>query len=292
MKINSKTYKNNKRELVNLKILDDISELSTCYKYKISSIIIKNWKIVSYWYNWTAPWIPECKEYYDFLNCLFNKKIKNDTFYIEKIEKNTSWIENFFLEKEEKNIYEILMQSNEEKLKDNNILYNYFIKELLDYFTNIWREKYIYNKNEEYTETFIWIRKKIWEYDINKIKDIVFWKKALDDYILDFNFFHSDVSTFWEIHAEQNAILFAAKEWISLEWTSIYTNYLPCIHCAKLISVSWIKKVYYQNEYITRWHNETTGDFLKAAWIELIKLDKNEIIKQINENNISITKNI
>ena len=51
------------------------------------------------------------------------------------------------------------------------------------------------------------------------------------------------------LHAEQNAILYAAKNQMSLEGATIYVTLSPCIACAKVLYSLGIKKVYYLNSY-------------------------------------------
>ena len=51
------------------------------------------------------------------------------------------------------------------------------------------------------------------------------------------------------IHAEQNAIVQAAKFGISLIDSTIYINTQPCITCAKLIANVGIKRVVYSGTY-------------------------------------------
>ena len=51
------------------------------------------------------------------------------------------------------------------------------------------------------------------------------------------------------IHSEINAICDAAKRGVSIEDTTIYINYFPCIHCAKSIISSGIKNVIYYKNY-------------------------------------------
>lgn len=48
-----------------------------------------------------------------------------------------------------------------------------------------------------------------------------------------------------EIHAEQNAIAYAAREGISIKDATIYVTLSPCLDCAKLIVASGIIKVVY-----------------------------------------------
>lgn len=52
-----------------------------------------------------------------------------------------------------------------------------------------------------------------------------------------------------ELHAEQNAILFAAKNGISTNGADVYVTWSPCVHCAKVIISAGIKKVFYKNTY-------------------------------------------
>lgn len=60
------------------------------------------------------------------------------------------------------------------------------------------------------------------------------------------------------IHAEANAILFAAKNGISTNGCTLYVTLSPCIECSKMIIQSGIKKVVYLSKY-----RDTTGiDFL------------------------------
>lgn len=51
------------------------------------------------------------------------------------------------------------------------------------------------------------------------------------------------------LHAEQNAIIQAAKYGINIDGSTIYVNTQPCIVCAKMIINSGIKEIVYQNPY-------------------------------------------
>ena len=59
----------------------------------------------------------------------------------------------------------------------------------------------------------------------------------------------SNGSCFLGIHAEQNAIGYAARNGIDTEGCIIYCTMTPCISCAKLISAAGIKEFYYLTEY-------------------------------------------
>ena len=54
------------------------------------------------------------------------------------------------------------------------------------------------------------------------------------------------------IHSEINSICDAAKRGVSIEGSTIYINYFPCIYCTKSIIASGIKKVVYYKDY----HND------------------------------------
>jgi len=60
---------------------------------------------------------------------------------------------------------------------------------------------------------------------------------------------HHDFANDMEIHAEQNAIAFAARNGISTGDTEMYVSISPCVTCAKLIIAAGIKKVHYVEKY-------------------------------------------
>lgn len=51
------------------------------------------------------------------------------------------------------------------------------------------------------------------------------------------------------IHAEMNAIAWAARNGIALEGSTMYVTHAPCPACAKLIINSGVSSVVYRNEY-------------------------------------------
>lgn len=65
----------------------------------------------------------------------------------------------------------------------------------------------------------------------------------------EFSELHKTFSEKNELHAEANAIAFAAKCGISIAGAELYTTYSPCLGCAKLILASGLKSVYYINKY-------------------------------------------
>ena len=80
------------------------------------------------------------------------------------------------------------------------------------------------------------------------------WHAVLHTLGVDFsipenNDMHKQFSAQYELHAEQNAIVEAAKNGIALNGSILYTTVEPCDYCRKLIAQSGIKKVFYRYKY-------------------------------------------
>jgi dCMP deaminase len=67
------------------------------------------------------------------------------------------------------------------------------------------------------------------------------------------------------VHAEANAIAFAAKNGISTEGATLYCTMSPCLNCAKLIINCGIKEVIYKEEY----RNKDGINLLKEAGVKV-----------------------
>jgi dCMP deaminase len=51
------------------------------------------------------------------------------------------------------------------------------------------------------------------------------------------------------LHAEQNAILYASKNNVSIDGSTLYVTLSPCIACARIIYTMGIKRVIYLDSY-------------------------------------------
>jgi len=60
---------------------------------------------------------------------------------------------------------------------------------------------------------------------------------------------HHSYSTRYELHSEQNMLMFCAKNGIATDGAEAYITHSPCIHCAKMLYASGISKVYYIYPY-------------------------------------------
>ena len=75
----------------------------------------------------------------------------------------------------------------------------------------------------------------------------------------------NNVTKWYVLHAEANAILKVARSTQSCEDATLYITLSPCKDCSKLIHQSGIKRVVYHNEY-----KDTSGvDFLRKAGVEV-----------------------
>lgn len=78
------------------------------------------------------------------------------------------------------------------------------------------------------------------------------------------------------LHAEQNAILYAHRNNISLENATLYVTLSPCIACARVIYSVGIKKVFFLNSYANYKGLQTDEgvDFLTKFGVEAIPFKK------------------
>ena len=81
---------------------------------------------------------------------------------------------------------------------------------------------------------------------------------------------HHEFSARYEIHAEINALLFAARNGIAVEGADIYCTMHPCDDCIKALCNSGVKTVYYQDEYD---RYEGGNRLVDEGYIRLVKLD-------------------
>lgn len=76
---------------------------------------------------------------------------------------------------------------------------------------------------------------------------------------------HHEFAEKYEVHAEQNAICYAAKEGIEIEGCTIYTTTETCLNCAKAIVAAGIKRVVFGEKYNRT--SEGTDFLIKAGVI-------------------------
>jgi dCMP deaminase len=82
---------------------------------------------------------------------------------------------------------------------------------------------------------------------------------------------HHDWSKTYEIHAEMNAIIWAARKGISIEGATIYVTLEPCSDCSKNIIASGIKRIVYEKSYEYN-HSEIISQFIQDNGVVIEQL--------------------
>jgi len=86
---------------------------------------------------------------------------------------------------------------------------------------------------------------------------------------------HHEWSKTYEIHAEMNALIWAAREGISINGATIYVTLEPCSECSKNLIASGIKRIVYDRAY------EHTNSDVVSKFIK----DNGVTIEQISSTN-------
>jgi len=73
----------------------------------------------------------------------------------------------------------------------------------------------------------------------------------------------------YEIHAEMNALIWAARKGISIEGGTIYVTLEPCDQCTKNLIAAGIKKIVYTSKY-EHVNSEELRNFIEEHKIEYI----------------------
>lgn len=79
---------------------------------------------------------------------------------------------------------------------------------------------------------------------------------------------HHDWSKTYEIHAEMNALIWAARKGISIEDGTIYVTLEPCSECSKNLIAAGIKEIVYDRAYE---HTDSSiiSKFIKDNGVEI-----------------------
>jgi dCMP deaminase len=77
------------------------------------------------------------------------------------------------------------------------------------------------------------------------------------------------------LHAEQNAILYAAKNKMDMQGSTLYVTLSPCIACARVIFTTGIKKVFYKDSYAAfkGLPSDEGVEFLRKFGVEVVRYE-------------------
>ena len=84
---------------------------------------------------------------------------------------------------------------------------------------------------------------------------------------------HHEWSKTYEIHAEMNAIIWAARKGISIEGATIYVTLEPCSECSKNLIASGIKRIVYAKSY-EHTQSDVISKFIEDNGVIIEKLEK------------------
>ncbi len=81
------------------------------------------------------------------------------------------------------------------------------------------------------------------------------------------------------VHAEENAILYAAKNKVDIKGTTLYITLSPCLPCARMIFTTGIEKVLFLNSYAAYkgMASDEGIEFLRKFGVEVIHFKKKEL---------------
>lgn len=89
------------------------------------------------------------------------------------------------------------------------------------------------------------------------------------------------------IHAEANAILFAARYGVGTEGAELYTTHQPCIACARMIVNAGITQLVYQYPYR---NNEGLELLLSTPSVEVFQLQLDGSLTNLTRSSVTTTK--
>lgn len=81
------------------------------------------------------------------------------------------------------------------------------------------------------------------------------------------------ISHCWAIHAEENAIIQAARHGISIKGSILFCTNKPCHHCLQMCINAGITEVVYKNEY----QDVYTADILRYTNLQMTHLQEDEV---------------
>lgn len=224
--------KKNSWDISFFKIANEIATHSTCCKYKVGAVSVKDNRILSVGYNGVASGQKHCTDVVKE-EIIKNINLHGDTDFIKEI----APVDSFDGRKFSINLFGSWVTAiiKREGRSDENP-----VVQILDYILNVAIPE---KKIDE-------------EYEPGK----------------GFRKWHHDWSKDNEIHAEQNCILWAGRNNISLENTKLYVTLSPCIQCAKMIIAAGIKRVLFGGE--DRRNKPDDGvKLLMSAGVEVIHYD-------------------
>jgi len=80
---------------------------------------------------------------------------------------------------------------------------------------------------------------------------------------------HSQWSNAHEIHAELNAVIWAARTGIAIENSTAYVTHSPCVQCTKNLIAAGIKRIVYAETYYQTENQIALTSFVRENGIDI-----------------------
>ena len=86
---------------------------------------------------------------------------------------------------------------------------------------------------------------------------------------------HTEWSGAHEIHAELNAVIWAARTGISIDNATAYVTHSPCVQCTKNLIAAGIKRIVYAEVYYGNNDQEALAQFVRENGIDIAHVPLN-----------------
>ncbi len=80
---------------------------------------------------------------------------------------------------------------------------------------------------------------------------------------------HTDWSNAHEIHAELNAVIWAARTGISTEAATAYVTHSPCVQCTKNLIAAGVKRIVYAESYYGTDDQQALNQFIRENGLDI-----------------------
>lgn len=272
-----------------------IAQESKCVSWSVGALIEKNGRIISTGYNGSPAGGLNCCDHAREQGWMNHHYHKSKKYLVKNSERINQYYESD--EIPEQGLYtEIPENASLAKLvKADDPLGSHIVFYKNEKgITYIWSNEYRFTKQlSSDNPSYGWYSTGEWFSNINnsdRSKGLIVWSsKNLDTQyrpiiVLDpvHRADHSKWSAVNEIHAELNAILYAARNGLSIDGATMYVTLSPCADCCKAIAQSGIKKLVYCETYDKAPAN--WSDILRNAGIEVYNVDKSRLTNLNWEN--------
>ena len=195
-----------------MRIAEEIATHSTCVRWNVGAVLVKDKRILSTGYNGVPSGLPHCKKYAFTMAENVCRGFRKELDCVAH---------NGFASGVSVDGFTEFMLTNKRYVISVEMFLNYIIE-----------------KNKGNSIDIKSVFSKLWDsyFAAGWMASMLLEKGMLNEW-------HSEWSEANEIHAEVNAIAWAARNGSDVTGSTMYVTLSPCVHCAKVILASGIKTV-------------------------------------------------